>query len=303
MAWLQLTLEATHSNSEQLSELLSQAGAASVTLQDAHDEPIFEPPPGSTPLWKELLLTGLFEADVQIETVLHFIKSNYGELPSYTLNPLEDKDWVRAWMDDFKPMLFGQRVWICPSWHTPPDPDAINFMLDPGLAFGTGTHPTTSLCLQWLDQNFQKSHSKMPVDVIDYGCGSGILGIAANLLGSEQVYAIDLDPQALTATRANAEKNHVLDKILTFSVPEFRHKFATLQCPLLMANILAGPLVELAEMLASHVAPKGSIVLSGILAEQAEEVSKAYQPWFTIDEITQEDDWIRIAGTKLENLS
>ena len=298
MPWLQLTLEANHNNSEHLSELLSQAGAAAVTMQDARDDPIFEPPPGSTPLWEQLLLTGLFEADTDIDSVLSFIASNFDGLPHYTLNPLEDKDWTRAWMDDFKPMQFGSRLWICPSWHTPPDPDAVNIMLDPGLAFGTGTHPTTSLCLNWLDENLIQ-----PVNIIDYGCGSGILGIAANLLGSEQVYAIDLDPQALTATRANAEKNHVLDKILTFSVPEFRHKFATLQCPLLMANILAGPLVELAEMLASHVAPKGSIVLSGILAEQAEEVSKAYQPWFTIDEITQEDDWIRIAGTKLENLS
>ena len=294
MAWLQLTLEATHSNSEQLSDLLSQAGAASVTLQDAHDEPIFEPPPGSTPLWKELLLTGLFEADVQIESVLNFIKSNYGELPPYTLNPLEDKDWVRAWMDDFKPMQFGQRVWICPSWHTPPDPDAVNIMLDPGLAFGTGTHPTTSLCLQWLDQNFQA-----PVDVIDYGCGSGILGIAANLLGATQVYAVDLDPQALMATQANAEKNHVLERLEIFSVPEFKRRFQTLQCPLLLANILAGPLVDLSGMLASHVAPKGKIVLSGILAEQAEKVSLAYQQWFTIDEVTQEEDWVRIVGTKL----
>lgn len=293
MAWLQLTLKATHSNSEQLSDLLSQAGAASVTLQDAHDDPIFEPPPGCTPLWKELLLTGLFEADVEIESVLSFIQSRYGELPSYTLNPLEDKDWIRAWMDEFKPMQFGQRVWICPSWHTPPDPNAVNIMLDPGLAFGTGTHPTTSLCLQWLDLHFNDA-----VDVIDYGCGSGILGVAANLLGATRVYAVDLDPQALLATRANAEKNNVAEKTDTFSVAEFKRQHQTLQCPLLMANILAGPLVDLAEILASHVAPKGNIMLSGILAEQAEKVSLAYQQWFTIDEIAQEEDWIRMVGTK-----
>jgi len=293
MAWLQLTLKATHSNSEQLSDLLSQAGAASVTLQDAHDDPIFEPPPGCTPLWKELLLTGLFEADVEIESVLSFIQSRYGELPSYTLNPLEDKDWIRAWMDEFKPMQFGQRVWICPSWHTPPDPNAVNIMLDPGLAFGTGTHPTTSLCLQWLDLHFNDA-----VDVIDYGCGSGILGVAANLLGATRVYAVDLDPQALLATRANAEKNNVAEKTDTFSVAEFKRQHQTLQCPLLMANILAGPLVDLAEILASHVAPKGNIMLSGILAEQAEKVSLAYQQWFTIDEIAQDEDWIRMVGTK-----
>lgn len=295
MAWLQLTLEATHSNSEQLSDLLSQAGAAAVTMQDALDDPIFEPPPGSTPLWKELLLTGLFEADVQIDSVLNFIETNYGELPSYTLNPLEDKDWIRAWMDDFKPMQFGQRVWICPSWHTPPDSDAVNIMLDPGLAFGTGTHPTTSLCLQWLDKHFHD-----PVEVIDYGCGSGILGIAANLLGAAKVYAVDLDPQALMATQANAEKNNVSKRLDTFSVPGFKQQFPTLQCPLLIANILAAPLVDLAEILASHVSSGGKIVLSGILAEQAEKVSSAYQKWFKIDDITQEEDWIRIVGTKLE---
>lgn len=299
MAWLQLTLEATHSNSNQLSDLLSEAGAASVTLQDAHDDPIFEPPPGSTPLWKELLLTGLFDADVDINSVLKFIETQYGHLPSYTLNPLEDKDWIRAWMDDFKPMQFGQRVWICPSWHSPPDPNAVNIMLDPGLAFGTGTHPTTSLCLKWLDQTFKEPLFKPPVDVIDYGCGSGILGIAASLLGATQIYAVDLDPQALLATQANAEKNNVSNCINTFSVPEFKQQFPTLQCPLLLANILAGPLVELAEMLASHVAPKGNIVLSGILTEQADKISTAYQQWFTIDEIIQEGDWIRVVGTKL----
>ncbi len=296
MAWLQLTLEATHSNSEQLSDILTQAGAVSVTLQDAHDDPIFEPPPGSTPLWKELLLTGLFEADIPVDSVLNYISSQYGELPLYTLNPLEDKDWVRAWMDDFKPMQFGQRLWICPTWLTPPNPEAVNIMLDPGLAFGTGTHPTTSLCLQWLDQYF-----KQPVKVIDYGCGSGILGIAANLLGASQVYAVDLDPQALLATQANADKNQVVERMETFSVSDFTRKHKTLQCPLLLANILAGPLVELSEMLASHVAPKGKIVLSGILAEQAEKVSAAYQRWFTIDDISQEGDWIRIVGTKISS--
>ena len=293
MPWLQLTLEATHSNSEHLSDLLSQAGAAAVTMQDAKDDPIYEPPVGSTPLWDQLLLTGLFEADIDMNGVLSFIKTQYGEIPGHSINPLEDKDWTRVWMDDFKPMQFGQRVWICPSWHTPPDPDAINIMLDPGMAFGTGTHPTTALCLNWLDENYEQ-----PVDVIDYGCGSGILGIAANLLGSEQVYAVDLDPQALIATQANAEKNHVADKINTFSVPEFKKQYSQLQCPLLLANILAGPLVELSEMLASHVLPGGRIILSGILAEQADKISTAYQPWFHIDEIKQKEDWIRIVGTK-----
>jgi len=293
MPWLQLTIEATHSNSEHLSDLLSQAGAAAVTMQDAKDDPIYEPPPGSTPLWDQLLLTGLFEANTDIDSVLKLIQSQTGKIPEHTLNPLEDKDWTRAWMDDFKPMPFGQRLWICPSWHTPPDPHAINILLDPGLAFGTGTHPTTALCLKWLDKNYNDA-----VDVIDYGCGSGILGIAAGLLGSQQIYAVDLDPQALIATQANAEKNMVSNTIDTYSVPTFKQQFPTLQCPLLLANILAGPLVELSDMLASHVSIGGKIVLSGILAEQAEKVSIAYQRWFNIDEIEQQDDWIRIVGTK-----
>jgi len=293
MAWLQLTLEATHSNSDQLSELLTQAGSVAVTLQDAFDDPIFEPPIGSTPLWKELLITGLFEADINIDAVLDLVKQKTGSLPSYKLNPLEDKDWIRAWMDDFKPMQFGQRVWICPTWHTPPDANAVNIMLDPGLAFGTGTHPTTSLCLKWLDKHFYE-----PIDVIDYGCGSGVLGIAASLLNARKVYAVDLDPQALIATLANAEKNQVNNKLETFSVNSFKQQNDQLQCPLLIANILAAPLIELAPMLSSHVISGGHILLSGILEEQAEKVSKTYQKWFTIDEITQEDEWIRIVGTK-----
>jgi ribosomal protein L11 methyltransferase len=298
MPWLQLTLEADDSNSELLSDLLNQAGAAAVTMQDAQDNPIFEPPPGSTPLWKQLYLTGLFEADADIESILTYMESAFGEKLSYTLNPLEDKDWTRAWMDNFKPMQFGSRVWICPSWHTPPDPKAVNIMLDPGLAFGTGTHPTTALCLQWLDE-----HLTQPLDVIDYGCGSGILGIAANLLGAKKVYAIDLDPQALVATQANAEKNGVESDIDTYSVAQFNQLHAQLQCPLLLANILAGPLIELAAMLASHVAAGGQIVLSGILAEQAEKVAYAYQQWFHIDEVIQEEDWVRISGTKLDEVN
>jgi ribosomal protein L11 methyltransferase len=207
-------------------------------------------------------------------------------------------------MDDFKPMQFGQRVWICPSWHTPPDSNAVNIMLDPGLAFGTGTHPTTSLCLQWLDQSFE-SHfahqlkTEEAIKIIDYGCGSGILGIACHLLGATDVYAVDLDPQALLATQANAQKNNSHHHLSTFSVTEFKQQQATLQCSLLLANILAGPLIDLAEMLASHVSPQGKIVLSGILAEQAEKVATRYQKWFQIDEIIQQDDWVRIVGSKI----
>lgn len=293
MPWLQLSIEAKHDNSDYLSELLSTAGAMAVTLQDAEDQAIFEPPPGTTPLWQQTILTGLFAAETDMNSVLDFIKSEHGSLPEYKLNPLEDKDWIRAWMDDFKPMQFGKRLWICPSWRTPVDDKAVNIMLDPGLAFGTGTHPTTALCLAWLDAHFSK-----PVDVIDYGCGSGILGIAAGLLGSPHVYAIDLDPQALMATQDNAEKNQLQEKIDTFLVDRFNQEHASLQCNLLLANILAGPLVELSPLLTSHVSAGGNIVLSGILAEQTDLIIQAYQPWFTISEITQQEDWVRIVATK-----
>jgi ribosomal protein L11 methyltransferase len=293
MPWLQLSIEANQDNSEDLSDLLSQAGAVAVTLQDAEDKPIFEPPPGTTPLWQQIILTGLFKADVDMNCVLGFIKSELGSLPEYKLNPLEDKDWIRAWMDDFKPTRFGSRLWVCPSWHTPVDDKAVNLMLDPGLAFGTGTHPTTALCLGWLDAHFSE-----PVDVIDYGCGSGILSIAAGLLGSPHVYAVDLDPQALIATRGNAEKNQVQEKIETFTVERFNKEHAALKCDLLLANILAGPLVELSPLLASHVSIRGRIVLSGILAEQADKIIQAYQQWFTINDITQQEDWVRIVATK-----
>ena len=295
MPWLQLSIETDHDHSEDLSELLTRAGAVAVTLKDAEDKPIFEPPPGSTPFWQQIILTGLFAAETDMQAVLDLIHAESGSLPAYTLNPLEDKDWVRAWMDDFKPMQFGKRLWICPSWHLPPDEQAVNIMLDPGLAFGTGTHPTTALCLAWLDAHFTE-----PVEVIDYGCGSGILGIAAGLLGSPRVYSVDLDPQALIATRDNAEKNRVKEKIKTCSVKHFSQEHTVLQCPLLLANILAGPLVELAPLLASHVSPKGTIVLSGILAEQSAQIIDAYKHWFSIDDITQQEDWVRIVATKTQ---
>ncbi len=293
MPWLQLSIEANRHQSEDLSELLTEAGAVAVTLQDAEDKPIFEPPPGTTPLWQRIILTGLFAADSDMTAVLEFIQSEHGASLKYTLNPLEDKDWIRAWMDDFKPIKFGRRLWICPSWHAPPDKQAVNIMLDPGLAFGTGTHPTTALCLAWLDEHFSE-----PVEVIDYGCGSGILGIAASLLKSPHVYAVDLDPQALIATTDNAEKNHVKEIIETCSVDEFNKEYAALQCPLLMANILAGPLIELSPVLASHVSHGGLIVLSGILAEQTDKIIQAYQPWFTVSDISQKEDWVRIVAIK-----
>jgi len=297
MNWLQLTFQldaaANADSSEQLSELLTEMGSSAVTIQDAEDQPIYEPPPGATPLWQALLVTGLFEEGVDLDKILDAVKQSLGELPEHQVKVLEDQDWVRSWMDDFQPMRFGQRLWICPSWHQAPDPDAVNILLDPGLAFGTGTHPTTALCLEWLDQNQQTDEL-----VIDYGCGSGILAIAALKLGARHVHAVDLDYQAIQATQDNAEKNGQLEKLNTYTPDTFYKQNTNLQCDLLLANILAGPLVELAEQLAALVKSNGQIVLSGILAEQSQKIVQAYSPWFDLDPIQQKEDWIRVTGTK-----
>ena len=291
MPWLQLKLDAQPESAEHLSELLSQAGAGAVTLQDAADQPILEPAPGSTPLWQSMYVIGLFEADTNIEAVLAFVQAKLGDkpLPSWHLNPLEDKDWVRAWMEHFKPMQFGEQLWICPSESSPPAPEACNIMLDPGLAFGTGTHPTTAMCLTWLD-----AHPPQGLEVIDYGCGSGILAIAARKLGASKVWAVDNDPQALIATQDNAAKNQVsaeIEALLPDALPQ-------LTVPLLLANILAGPLVSLAPLFAKHVAPGGQLVLSGILASQMDEIMQAYQPWFTVTLFRQQEEWICLEGRK-----
>lgn len=290
MPWLQLALEATPESAEPLSNLLQTAGASAVTLQDAADQPLFEPPPGTTPLWTATRVIGLFDSDADIPSVLAQIKNQlHGDLPAWHLNPLEDRDWVRAWMDDFKPMRFGNRLWITPSGFTPPEPTAVNILLDPGLAFGTGTHPTTGMCLRWLD-----AHPPRDLDVIDYGCGSGILAIAACCLGGRHVFAVDNDPQALIATRDNARKNHVEDRI-TATLPE------QLDCtpvPLLLANILAGPLMTLAPHLAARIQTTGQIVLSGILTEQAEAVMACYRPLFDIRIVEQQAGWVCLAGVR-----
>jgi ribosomal protein L11 methyltransferase len=291
MPWLQLELEATPDSAEQFSELLQAAGAAAVTLQDAADQPLYEPPVGTTPLWNTTRVIGLFEIETDIPAVLTSLQQQLAPapLPPWHLNPLEDRDWVRAWMDNFQPMRFGKQLWICPSGFTPPEPQAINILLDPGLAFGTGTHPTTAMCLRWLD-----AHPPRDLTVIDYGCGSGILAIAACKLGARHVSAVDTDPQALLATQDNAEKNQVGGCIEACLPADFHSE----PVPLLLANILAGPLQSLAPHFAELVAPAGHIVLSGILAEQADSVIQHYQAAFDIQVVAQEEEWICLAGRR-----
>jgi ribosomal protein L11 methyltransferase len=291
MPWLQLKLDSPPQQAEHISDLLSELGAAAVTFEDGADQPLFEPDPGETRLWNLTRVVGLFDAGADMPSVIEALKSALGaEAPAqFQINPVEDKDWERAWMDDFKPIRFGRNLWICPSWHTPDDPAAVNVMLDPGLAFGTGTHPTTALCLEWLD-----AHPPQGLEVIDYGCGSGILAIAAALLGANHVEAVDHDPQAIIATRDNADKNGVSAKISAMLPGQFEDKAVDL----VLANILANPLLELAPRFADLVKPGGQIVLSGILAEQAEQILQRYRAWFDLEPPAQLDEWVRIDGRR-----
>ena len=291
MPWLQLTLETTPDDAERIGDALSELGAGAVTMEDGADQPLYEPPPGATPLWSATRVIGLFEAntDMAALTARLAAKLELDTLPPWRVSPLEDKDWEREWMDRFQPMSFGDRLWICPSWCEPPHPEAINILLDPGLAFGTGTHPTTALCLQWLDQN------AVPCpEAIDYGCGSGILAVAAVKLGAAHVWAVDNDPQALIATRDNASKNGVAEAINAVA-PQ---RLPPMRVKLLLANILAQPLLELAEKFAALVEPGGHIVLSGILQQQADEISRHYAQWFDMEPAASREEWVRLSGVR-----
>ncbi len=296
MPWLQIKLDIIPAHAEFIEQQLLTLGACAVTLEDGADQPLFEPELGTTPLWDHTRMIGLFEADRDIKALAQDISALYAEqypgshAPRCKAELLEDKDWERAWMDNFHPIQFGQRLWICPSWRDTPDPAATNLLLDPGLAFGTGTHPTTALCLEWLDQVIDSQER-----VIDYGCGSGILGIAALLLGAKQLVATDIDPQALTATRDNAGRNRLDMTRIRLDYPS---KIPQEPADLLVANILAGPLTELAPTLAELVRPGGRIALSGLLQTQTAALLEAYAPWFELNPPTLKDEWIRIDGIR-----
>ena len=291
MSWLQLRLAITPEQAPTLEDQLLELGAVSVTFMDAEDQPIFEPDLGTTPLWSNTHLLALFEADTDPEALLQHLRLLWqAELPPHELEKIEDQDWERSWMDNFHPMRFGERLWIVPSWHAAPEPDAVNLLLDPGLAFGTGTHPTTSLCLQRLDA--QQLQGKT---LIDFGCGSGILAIAGLLLGAEHAVGTDIDIQALEASRDNAQRNQVADDRFDLYLPE---QMPDTPADVLVANILAGPLVSLAPRLASLVKPGGLLALSGILAEQTDEILQAYRDDFELDPVANQEGWIRVSGRR-----
>ncbi|QPG05556.1 50S ribosomal protein L11 methyltransferase [Salinimonas marina] len=291
MAWLQLRINTSSELAEQVGGMLSANGSQAVTFLDAKDTPMYEPKPGETMLWPDTQVVGLFDAAHDMQDVIKRLGQAriLGPDFSYKLDPLEDKDWEREWMDNFHPMQFGRRLWICPSWRDVPDPDAVNVMLDPGLAFGTGTHPTTALCLRWLDNETLDRQT-----VVDFGCGSGILALAALKLGASRVVGIDIDPQALEASEENARRNQVADRLEVY-LPANQPQ---MQADMVVANILSGPLLELQEVITGYCRVGGRLVLSGILAEQVEKIEQAYARDFILDKSEIEGDWARVSGTR-----
>jgi ribosomal protein L11 methyltransferase len=294
MPFLELHLRLRAIEQPQVEAAIEALGSLAITLLDAEDMPILEPGVGETPLWPELTLTALFPAEFDKLDLLVALDGAIPEpiLRSAKFAMLDDKDWTRAWMDCYQPMQFGKRLWIVPTTHTPPDPTAVNIRLDPGLAFGTGTHPTTALCLSWLDGLDLRGKT-----VLDFGCGSGILAIAALKLGAAHAYGVDNDPQALIASQDNAHRNGVMDR---FTVLSDRDP-APPSCDVLVANILLPPLLSLKTLFAKSCKAGAPVAFSGMLAGQERELIPAYQGLFESLETVQQDDWIRVAGRRSAN--
>jgi len=288
MAWLEISLSIDRAAVGAVEDVLAVLGALAVTLEDSADDPLLEPGPGCTPLWPVVTVRGLFEHTTDRRTILDALSGVPGAGRPETVHwrEVEDQDWERAWMERFRPMRFGRRLWVVPSgMASPGTPGAVEVRLDPGLAFGTGTHPTTALCLEWLDGQPVAGRR-----VVDYGCGSGILGIAAALLGAVRVVCVDNDPQALESTAVNAARNAVGDRV-DCMLPD---AFAESGVDIVVANILAGPLVDLAPELVRCARRGGRIVLSGLLEEQRVEVTEAYQPACRVTGTAVLDGWARV---------
>jgi ribosomal protein L11 methyltransferase len=302
MPYLQISLPCSESQQPRYERALEDVGALAVTLQDAHldaadEQAIFEPGVGELPLWRDMQLTALFDADTDPLVLLAALDTFDPDLDWTQLRfeTVEDQDWERAWLDQFQPMRFGQRTWIVPWNHDLPadadHPDTAVVRLDPGLAFGSGTHATTALCLQWLDELASRGQLQGR-DILDFGCGSGILALAALRLGAARAVGVDNDPQALIATGDNVQRNGLaIDTWLPQDEPAATY-------PIVVANILASALDALADTLAARVAPAGRIAMSGILDGQQDELLKRYSRWFDDLQVTRQDDWIRIDGVR-----
>lgn len=293
MSYFQVLIDVSGDSVDRLESSLEALGAASVTFSDRGDEPILEPGPGEVPLWRQLRATALFDAAEHDPDALHrALCQAMGQerLPGWAVERLPDRAWERAWLDDFRPMRFGERLWICPTTaDAPDDAAAVVIWLDPGLAFGTGTHPTTALCLAWLDEQQLAGRT-----VVDYGCGSGILAIAALKLGAAHCIAVDNDPQALRATRENAARNGVAERLSVIHSDDT----PTAAADVLVANILSRTLCELSGRLMRLLVDDGPFALSGILSDQAETVSDAYGPYAALGEIRHRDDWVLVQGRR-----
>ncbi|MCU7934574.1 MAG: 50S ribosomal protein L11 methyltransferase [Candidatus Thiodiazotropha sp. (ex Dulcina madagascariensis)] len=292
MAWLQLSIDCSETEAPLLELLFENLGALSVTLGDAGDQPLLELPPESEQLWHCTRVTALFEGERDPRKLRAELAAALDDrlVDGLHWERIEERIWERVWLEHFKPMSFGRRLWVCPQGESVEQAEGVVIRLDPGLAFGTGTHPTTALCLEWLDAQDLQGKT-----VIDYGCGSGILAIAALKLGARCAIAVDHDPQALQASRDNAEKNGVADRLSTFPPETAPDR----QVDLLVANILAGPLIQLAPRLARLIRPEGRFALSGILAEQQSDVASRYRVFADLAPVRQRGEWVLISGKGL----
>ena len=293
MPWIEVSLSVSRESAAAAETALEQMGALAITFEDDADIPVLEPGPGETPLWPAVQLRGLFETGTPRQEIINELRLIPGveRCGNIQWREVADQDWERAWLERFQPMKFGERLWIVPSgMEVAHDADDIEIRLDPGLAFGTGSHPTTALCLEWLDQR-QLAGER----VVDYGCGSGILGIAAAMKGASEIHCVDIDPQALEATAENAARNGVAQQIACSSPKDF----AGGEMDVVLANILAAPLISLAPVLASFVRPSGALVLSGLLQEQEDQVAAAYLDDFELLNSKSLDGWLRVDFQKI----
>lgn len=289
MPWLQARIAVSATRAEGFADLLLAAGAVSISMEDAATQLLVEPAPGDTPLWERTAVIGLFPLDISIADLRAQIEAQLERDEDWTITLLADQDWGRVWLAQYKPLLFGAKLWVCPSWCPPPAADMATIVLDPGLAFGTGTHASTALCLEWLTQ--QDLQGKR---VIDYGCGSGILALAALRLGAADAIGVDIDPTALAVSIENAQRNALATRYSAMLPQQLE---SARRAPLVLANILAGPLVDLAAMLSDRVEPGGQLIMAGLLATQIDEVRDAYAHAFEFLSATR-DEWALLVGTK-----
>lgn len=295
MSWQSVSFLTDASHAEPLCDALLEAGALAASIEDADagtpdEQPQFgEPGSVNSPGWAHSRLVVLLEPDADIDALLASAGAAIGlkDMPAYTVDHVAEQNWVQLTQSQFDPIRVSERLWIVPSWHEAPDPAAVNLILDPGMAFGTGSHPTTRLCLEWLERNVSDACS-----VLDYGCGSGILAIAAARLGAARVAGVDIDPQAVDAARANAERNAVTALFADSAQP------VAGEYDLVVANILSNPLRVLAPAICAHVRPGGRLALSGILREQAEEIIGIYAQWLPMQVADTREDWVCLSGVK-----